>query len=144
MKTILLTLTLLFSTFTFAQDGIVLSKANANDKGITPVWPGCDRSRQTPAKCFDNKLRNHVIRTFKYPELAVNDGLSGTVTVEFVINGKGKVEVLEVIGGHRLLQKEAVRIIKAIPKMTPGKWGNKPISVAYEVPITFRKPQKSN
>ncbi len=141
MKKLLLITIILFSIHSFAQEGgIVLSQENANEKGITPIWPKCDRSRQTPAQCFDNKLRNHIIQNFEYPELALNEGLSGTVTVEFIINKKGKVEVIEVTGAHRYLQREAIRIVRAIPKMEPGKWGNKPIAVAYAVPITFRKP----
>lgn len=125
----------------FAQGDIILAKENANDKGITPIWPKCDRSRFSPAKCFDNKLRDHIVRNFQYPDVAVSQGLSGTVTVEFIINKKGKVEVLEVTGGHRYLQREAIRIIRAIPKMEPGKWGKKPIAIAYTVPITFEKPR---
>ncbi|WP_438422215.1 energy transducer TonB [Aquimarina macrocephali] len=141
MKKTLLILTLLLSGISFSQDAIILSQENANEKGITPMWPKCDRSRQAPTQCFDQKLRNHIIQNFEYPEIAMNEGLSGTVTVEFIINKKGKVEVLEVTGAHRYLQREAIRIIRAIPKMKPGKWGEKPIAIAYTVPITFRKPQ---
>ncbi|MBW1294399.1 energy transducer TonB [Aquimarina litoralis] len=142
MKKFLLIITILCSTFAFAQDNIILSKENANEKGITPMWPKCEKSRQTPIKCFDNNLRKHIISNFRYPEEALKDGLAGTVTVEFIINNKGKAEVIDVKGGHRHLQREAVRIVRAIPKMKPGKWGKKPIAIAYEVPITFVKPQK--
>jgi len=140
MKKLLLIVTILSSSFLLAQD-IILSKDNANEKGITPIWPKCDDSRQTPQQCFDNKLRNHIIRSFRYPDIARDEGLEGTVNVEFIINNKGKVEVIEVIGGHRYLQREAIRIVRAIPKMKPGKWGKKPIAIAYEVPITFIKPK---
>ncbi len=141
MKKLLLLLTILFSCVSFSQDGIVLSQENANEKGISPMWPKCDRSRQTPAQCFDQKLRTHIIRNFEYPELAEPERLSGTVTVEFIINKKGKVEIIEVTGAHRYLQREAIRIIRTLPRMEPGKWGNKPIAIAYEVPITFIPPQ---
>lgn len=141
MKKTLLIFTLLLSGLSFSQDAIILSQENANEKGITPMWPKCDRSRQTPSQCFDQKLRDHIIQNFEYPDIALSEGLSGTVTVEFIINKKGKVEVLEVEGGHRYLQREAIRIIRAIPKMDPGKWGAKPIAIAYVVPITFIKPQ---
>ncbi len=141
MKKLLLIFTIFLSGYSFSQDGIVLSQENANEKGITPIWPKCNKSRQTPTQCFDNKLRNHIIANFEYPEIALNEGLSGTVTVEFIVNKKGKVEVLEVNGAHRYLQREAIRIIRTIPKMEPGKWGNKPIAIAYTVPITFLKPK---
>ncbi len=141
MKKLLLIATVLCTALSFSQDNIILSKQNANEKGITPMWPKCEKSRQTPIKCFDNNLRNHIIRNFRYPEIAEKDGLEGTVTVEFIINNKGKTEVIEVKGGHRYLQREAVRIIRTIPRMDPGKWGKKPIAIAYEVPITFIKPK---
>ncbi len=140
MKKLLLMLFLISVSTAFAQD-IILSEQNANEKGITPIWPGCADSRQTPSRCFGNKLRSHIIRTYRYPEEAITERLSGTVTVEFIVNNKGKVEVIEVKGGHRYLQREAIRIVRSIPKMKPGKWGKKPISVAYEVPITFREPK---
>ncbi|RZS92275.1 energy transducer TonB [Aquimarina brevivitae] len=142
MKRLLLLLTvMMFCSSALQAQGVILSQENANDKGITPLWPRCDRSRLSPIKCFDQNLRDHIIRNFQYPENAVSEGLSGTVTVEFIIDKKGKVEILEVQGGHRYLQREAIRLIRAIPKMEPAKWGEKPISVAYEVPITFVKPQ---
>lgn len=140
MKKLLLIIAILSTSMAFAQEGVVLSKENANDKGITPIWPTCKAPRrQTQAQCFDQKLTEHVMRNFQYPEIAMNEGLTGTVNVEFIINKKGKVEVIGVTGGHRYLQREAIRIIRAIPKMKPGKWGEKPIAVAYTVPITFRK-----
>ncbi|MEW7290828.1 energy transducer TonB [Aquimarina sp. 2304DJ70-9] len=141
MRKLVLIFAILLSGFSFAQGGIILSQENAAEKGITPIWPKCERSRQTPAQCFDNKLRNHIIANFEYPDIAVAEGLEGTVTVEFLIDKKGKVEVLEVTGAHRYLQREAVRIVRAIPRMEPGKWGEKPIAIAYTVPITFIKPQ---
>ncbi len=142
MKKLLLLLAVLLSVSCFSQDAIILSQKNANEKGITPIWPKCDKSRQEPTNCFDSKLRRHILENFEYPEVAINEALSGTVTVEFIINKKGKVEVIEVAGAHRYLQREAIRIIRSIPKMEPGKWGNKPIAIAYTVPITFRPPQQ--
>ncbi|AXT61058.1 energy transducer TonB [Aquimarina sp. AD10] len=141
MKKLLLILSILISGSSFSQDGIVLSQENASEKGITPIWPKCDKSRQTPVNCFDQKMRRHILEKFEYPEVAISQGLEGTVTVEFIINKKGKVEVTEVTGAHRYLQREAIRIIRLLPKMEPAKWGSKPIAVAYEVPITFRKPK---
>lgn len=141
MKKLLFILAITYSAFSFAQDGIILSQENANEKGITPTWPKCEKSRLKPIQCFDKSLRRHIFANFSYPDVALKDGLSGTVTVEFVINKKGRVEVLEVTGAHRYLQAEAIRIIRSIPKMDPAKWGDKPIAVVYIVPITFRKPQ---
>ncbi len=141
MKRLILLSLLLIPLISFAQDNIILSKENANEKGISVIWPGCDKnSRLSPAKCFDNNMRKHIIKTFRYPKEALSEKLSGTVTVEFIINTKGKVEIIEVTGAHRYLQREAIRIIRALPKMKPGKWGKKPIGIVYTVPIAFGAP----
>jgi len=131
---------LLISAPSFSQESIVLSAESATEKGISPIWPKCERSRQTPIDCFANKLSTHIVRNFEYPDVAKKDQLSGTVVVDFIINKKGKVEVVDAKGAHRYLLQAAVKIIRAIPKMIPAKWGVKPIAVAYTVPITFRKP----
>ncbi len=141
MRILLLFIILCSGTLNAQDGGIILSKESAKDKGVSPIWPKCEKTKQNPSTCFDNKLRSHIIRTFQYPEIAIKDGLEGTVTVEFMINQKGKVEIIDVKGAHRYLQREAIRIIRKIPKMKPAKWGKKPISVAYIAPITFRKPQ---
>ncbi|WP_025741182.1 energy transducer TonB [Aquimarina pacifica] len=141
MKKLLLFTMLSFSSVLFSQESIVLSSESATEKGISPIWPKCDRSRQTPIDCFNQKLMTHIIQNFQYPEIALSESLSGTVTVEFIINKKGKVEVIDVKGGHRYLQREAIRIIRAIPRMKPALWGTKPIAIAYAAPITFIKPK---
>ncbi len=140
MKKLILLSMLTFSLVSFAQESVILSADSAKEKGITPIWPKCDKSRRPPIICFNQKLMTHIIQNFEYPEIARSEALSGTVVVEFIINKKGRVEVIDVKGGHRYLQQEAIRIIRAIPKMKPATWGTKPIAVAYSTPITFRKP----
>ena len=60
MKKLLLILTIFCTTFLLAQNNIVLSQGNANEKGISPIWPKCDDSRLSLDKCFDKNLRRHV------------------------------------------------------------------------------------
>jgi len=83
-------------------------------------------------------LLSFIYANIKYPDLALQVGISGTVHVEFVIGKKGKVrEVALVRGIDPMLDNEAIRVVKLLPDWTPGKQCGKPVSVRYNVPITF-------
>lgn len=93
-----------------------------------PMFPGGDDS-----------LRKFIQKSVKYPEVAKENGIQGKVFVQFVINGRGKVEQVKVVRGvDPSLDKEAVRIIEALPAWQPGKQRGKPVKVSYTVPINFK------
>ena len=75
----------------------------------------------------------------KYPTQARRMGVEGTVIVVFVINTDGSiqdVEVLRGIGGG--CDEEAVKIVKAAPKWSPGKQRGKPVRTRMRLPIRFK------
>ena len=76
----------------------------------------------------------------KYPPIAQENGIQGKVVVQFVVAKDGKIEEVEVLrsGGDPSLDKEAVRVIKSMPRWEPGKRRGKPIRVKYTVPVNFR------
>ncbi len=79
-------------------------------------------------------IRDHM----EYPTMAVERGIEGRVTVRFVVNKDGYVEKVEVIRGvHELLDKEAVRVIKSLPRWNPGKQNGVSVAVYYNVPVNF-------
>jgi len=74
----------------------------------------------------------------KYPQMARESGIQGTVYVTFVVEPDGSVSdvrVLRGIGGG--CDEEAVRVIKAMPKWIPGKQRGKPVRVQFNMPIKF-------
>ena len=84
-------------------------------------------------------LMDYVGRNVKYPEEAKDKEIQGRVFVSFVIEKDGsvnEVKVLRGIGGG--CDEEAVRVIKAMPKWTPGKQKGKPVRVNYQIPINFK------
>ena len=92
-------------------------------------------------------LMDYVGRNVKYPEEAKDKEIQGRVFVSFVIEKDGsvnEVKVLRGIGGG--CDEEAVRVIKAMPKWTPGKMKGQPVRVSYQIPINFKldNPQKDN
>ncbi|MGB1308495.1 MAG: energy transducer TonB [Oceanihabitans sp.] len=103
-----------------------------------PIFPGCSGNNQELKKCFNNKVLAHVKNTFKYPARAQELGVEGKVYVMFVVNNKGVISNIRTRGPDKALEKEASRIISALPIMVPGKQRNKPVSVPYAIPITFK------
>ena len=80
-----------------------------------------------------------LAKNMKYPAKAQKAGIQGRVIVTFVVQEDGTLTDIEVprrVDPH--LDKEAIRIVKLMPKWTPGKTGGKPVRVKYTVPIMFR------
>jgi len=75
----------------------------------------------------------------KYPEIAKENGITGKVFVQFVINKEGKVTDVQVIRGvDPYLDKEAVRVVSDMPAWTPGKQRGKTVKVSFQLPINFK------
>ena len=104
-----------------------------------PVFPGCEKGTKSQKKaCFQLKMEEHVAKNFRYPEAALDLGIQGKVFVLFVIDKDGYVSSIRSRGPDKILEKEAERIIKLLPKMIPGKQRGVPVKVPYSVPIVFR------
>ncbi|HPE35252.1 MAG TPA: energy transducer TonB [Bacteroidales bacterium] len=92
-----------------------------------PEFPGGDAARM-----------KFLQENIKYPQLARESGIQGTVYVTFVVETDGKVtdvRVLRGIGGG--CDEEAVRVIQSMPRWIPGKQRGKPVRVQFNMPIRF-------
>lgn len=141
MKNIFLAICVLFSTNSIAQAEWGNARGTTiTFKEIPPVWPGCEKGNAVERdNCFDQNLTAHIIKNFKYPAEAFKNNETGKVTVEFVINEEGLVEIKKVLGGSKALQEEAKRNIMSIPKMAkPGMLAGKPRAISMKVPFTFK------
>ncbi|MBC8766429.1 energy transducer TonB [Arenibacter sp. BSSL-BM3] len=104
-----------------------------------PVFPGCKETNNEAQKaCFQKKIQEHIIKQFTYPDVAVELGIEGKVYVQFIIDNTGYITNIRTRGPDKLLEKEANRIIAALPQMTPGKQRGRAVKVPYTIPITFR------
>jgi len=84
-------------------------------------------------------LNSFLSKEIQYPEVARNNGITGTVLVEFVVERDGRVSNAKVkVPLYPDCDKEAVRGIMAMPKWKPGKNMGKPVRCFYQVPVTFR------
>lgn len=104
-----------------------------------PIFPGCENLNDLEGrKCFQTKIEEHVINHFSYPEKAIKSGISGAVYIIFIINKEGNIENIRTRAPDELLDNEAIRIVKLLPKMTPGKVNGKPVKVPFSFPIYFK------
>jgi protein TonB len=83
-------------------------------------------------------FRAWIAKNLRYPEIAAENGISGKVYVQFAVNSKGQVvDAVVVRGVDPALDKEAVRVVTASPKWSPGKQRGKAVKVQFTFPINF-------
>ncbi|WP_100615948.1 energy transducer TonB [Confluentibacter citreus] len=103
-----------------------------------PVFPGCEKvSKAQKRACFEQKMQAHVVKNFQYPQVALDLGIHGRVSVIFTIDKDGSITKIRTRGPDATLENEAVRIINTLPKMIPGKQRGKPVPVPFSLPINF-------
>jgi protein TonB len=74
-----------------------------------------------------------------YPPIASEQGIQGRVSLKFVVTSDGSIgEVIVVKGLEPSCDREAVRVIKKMPKWIPGKQNGNPVFVYYSLPIHFK------
>ncbi|WP_455085098.1 TonB family protein [Prevotella nigrescens] len=88
---------------------------------------------------FNGNLNQWLLQNMKYPVEAMNKKEQGKVIVQFIVSENGEVSEPKIIRSvSPALDKEACRIVLAMPKWNPGKLKGKPVAVRYMLPITFR------
>ncbi len=104
-----------------------------------PVFPGCKGTKAQKKQCLQDKIKKHVNRKY-------NTGLAGDlgldpgkkrVYVQFKISKTGSITDVRARGPHARLEKEAIRVVKLLPKMIPGKQRGRPVGVKYTLPVTL-------
>lgn len=77
-----------------------------------------------------------------YPSDAYEAGIQGRVIVSFVIEKDGSISLAQVVRKkHPSLDAEALRVVKKMPRWTPGKNNGQPVRVKYNLPVTFKLQQ---
>ncbi|MFT5982396.1 MAG: protein TonB [Ulvibacter sp.] len=106
-----------------------------------PIYPGCEKKvgNAGKRKCMSEKIQKFVQKKFD-TELANDLGLEGRqrISVQFKIDKKGNVVDVRARAPHPKLEQEAVSVVRALPKMTPGRQRGKSVGVLYALPILFQ------
>lgn len=90
----------------------------------------------------DAELYKWIASHLKYPQMAAENNIQGRVTVRFVVKEDGSIGRVEVLRGKDPdLDREAQRVVKALPKFIPGKMNGRAVQVWYTLPINFKLQQ---
>lgn len=78
-------------------------------------------------------------KNIQYPVIAQENNIQGRVTCQFVVGRNGEIEDVRVVRSvDASLDKEAVRVIRSMPKWIPGKQGGNAVKVRYTLPVQFK------
>ena len=111
----------------------VTKKTSATDK----VYEVCEQMPIFPGG--DAAMMKYLSENVKYPALAIKAQEQGRVVVSFTVEKDGAISDVKVARSVTpSLDAEAVRVVKAMPKWTPGKQDGQLVRVRYNVPVSFR------
>ncbi len=88
---------------------------------------------------FPGDLESFLALNTNYPKLAVDSNIQGTVRVKFVVEKDGRITNIQITRSiHKLLDDEALRVVKRMPKWRPGKHNGKPVRMSFSLPFKFQ------
>ncbi|MGC1632570.1 MAG: energy transducer TonB, partial [Gelidibacter sp.] len=106
-----------------------------------PLFPSCDvlDSNEERKNCTSKKISEFVNKNFN-TDLVKELGLTGRqrLNIIFKIGEDGHISDITARGPHPGLEKEAIRVVKTLPKMTPGKQTGNAVVVPYSLPVLFQ------
>ncbi|GAA0717189.1 hypothetical protein GCM10009430_13800 [Aquimarina litoralis] len=104
------------------------------------IHPECKETGKAKKdkKCLNEKVKKFINKNFNV-NIAKNLNLEGvyTIYVRFSISKCGNVINVKARGPHPDLEKEAIRVVKTLPKMKPASFDGEPIGVLYALPVKF-------
>ncbi len=112
-------------------------KQNVTQNSENKVFDVVEQMPQFPGG--DAALMTNISKNLTYPKIAQENGIQGRVIVRFLIEKDGSVSHVTVLRSlDPACDKEAIRIIKALPKFIPAKQNGVAVAVWYTMPITFK------
>lgn len=123
-------------TFKLDEQMIANEAPQAPKKDSDEVFVICEKMPVFPGG--EIAMREFIAENIKYPEEAKMKKIQGKVFVQFIVDKNGNVVRPKISRGIApLLDAEAIRVIKSMPKWQPGFHGEKPVNVSLNVPVAF-------
>ena len=123
--------------FIFLAPQLIFSQQDSTTKTEEPIFDGvAETMPEFPGG--ERAMMNFIIKNIQYPSTAIEEGISGKVYIRFVVDKDGSITDVKVVRGvSTALDKEAIRVIKMMPKWIPGTQLGKPVRVMFTLPINF-------
>ena len=105
-----------------------MAKVSQNKREVSPEFPGGITA-----------LVQFLSKNLKFPTVCKEQKIQGKVLVKFTVKSDGSISNIRVTKSvDPYLDKEAVRVVKSMPRWIPGTQDGKPVNVEYTLPITFK------
>lgn len=118
---------------------IVAQESNINQEPGEPIFQVVENAPEFLGG--QEGLMKFLSENTRYPVIAIDHGIQGRVIVRFVVTKTGKVSNVEVMRGvDPSLDREAVRVVEAMPAWKPGTQKGEAVNVYYTLPIVFKLP----
>ena len=101
-----------------------------------PRFPGCEDNNKN---CADKKMLEFIYQNLRYPALARENGVEGTVVVTFIVEADGRIKepkIVREIGGG--CGDEVLRVVNLMPTWIPGKQKGEAVRVQFNLPVRFK------
>ncbi len=87
----------------------------------------------------DAALMKFITNNTTYPQTAMDNNISGVVYVSYIVGAHGRIGNVRVVRGvNAELNAEAVRVVKLLPRCTPGRQRGQAVPVQFTIPVKFR------
>ena len=128
----------LFGTPCNAQNVELVSPDRLEELKNKNVLPVAEQQPEFPGGL--KEFMAYCKKEIRYPEKCKAAGIEGRAIISFVVTRKGKIKDVEIqkSSGNKLLDKEAVRVIKKMPRWTPGRNKGEAVNVMYTLPVNFK------
>ena len=124
----------------FDEDTEVLQQVEVKEEIIEDDQPFLTAETMPSFQGGDlNTFRKWVQDNVRFPQIALENGISGRVVLSFVIEKDGRLTNIQVLmTPDRSLSEEAIRVLSKSPKWSPGKQRNQVVRIKYTLPVDFR------
>ena len=120
------------------KDEVVVEKKEEKPKEVKEeIFRSVEQMPQFPGG--DAALMKFLQSHINYPPMAAENSVQGKVILQFVVEKDGKVGEVKVARSvDKDLDREAIRVVKTLPRFTPGRQNGQPVRVWYTLPVTFK------
>ncbi len=115
-----------------------INKHINNTKEATKVYSYVDVDQMPRFPDGESALMKHIADHLKYPAEAEKQGIEGIVILRFVVTATGEIDKVQILKPlEESSDREAIRVVKSLPKFIPGRKNGKPVDVYFQLPVYF-------
>ena len=119
------------------RDEVVVEKKEPVKEEKEVMFTSVEQMPQFPGG--ETALMKYLQSHMQYPQMAAENNIQGNVVIQFVVKKDGAVSEVKVARSvNKDLDREAVRVVKSLPKFTPGRQNGQPVAVWYTLPVRFK------